>query len=321
MWQQLWRGRSRRFWLFLLFDAVLVFLVLHGDLLRVLKYELGYIYRFRADIDYRKKDYQAAIDSYSTAIGLNSRDYRAYFGRGIAYGMIGNTDKIIADETKFLQLGPGPINAELRKLYFFAYNFRAGAAEDRHRYDLAISDQTHAIALKDAISPLSSVALSYEMRGNAYLEKFLPDNAMADETKAIALDPSDGRMYLLRGLAFEEKNRRDLAMADYAKEIALEDPGLAMKPVAYDVFERLGLAYERMGDFREAIMKEGYAIARQPRDGKAYIYSGLAFDQYGSHKFAMEQLQSALKIDPELQAEWNLLKRLDSLNLASTQKH
>jgi tetratricopeptide (TPR) repeat protein len=50
------------------------------------------------------------------------------------------------------------------------------------------------------------------------------DEALADYTKAIELDPTDGELYLIRGVAYSLKGFQDEAIRDYSIAIAI-DPG------------------------------------------------------------------------------------------------
>jgi len=63
--------------------------------------------------------------------------------------------------------------------------------------------------------------VAYLNRGNAYIGKGLYDQAIADETKAIALKPDYALAYFDRGFAYEKKGQRDQAIADYRAALKL----------------------------------------------------------------------------------------------------
>jgi tetratricopeptide (TPR) repeat protein len=50
--------------------------------------------------------YQKAIDDYTKAIELNSKNAGAYYNRGIAYNDLGQYQKAIDDYTKAIELNP-----------------------------------------------------------------------------------------------------------------------------------------------------------------------------------------------------------------------
>jgi tetratricopeptide (TPR) repeat protein len=64
--------------------------------------------------------------------------------------------------------------------------------------------------------------------GRACLDKGKYDEAIADYTKAISLDPNDATAYTNRGLAYESKGEVDRAIADYTKAIEI-NPGLCRR--------------------------------------------------------------------------------------------
>jgi len=86
---------------------------------------------------------------------------------------------------------------------------RGTSYDIKRLYDQAIADYTEAIVLDP-----NSVA-PYNNRGVAYNAKGLYDLAIADETKAIALKPDAAECYWNRGVAYQAKGRRDQAIADF----------------------------------------------------------------------------------------------------------
>src|ERR1017187_5487207 len=85
------------------------------------------------------------------------------------------SEKVIADETKAIELNPNDA---------VAYEARARAKSVGHDYDGAIADYTKAIELNPNYSQ------AFSNRGAAKKNKGDLDGAIADETKAIELDPS-----------------------------------------------------------------------------------------------------------------------------------
>jgi tetratricopeptide (TPR) repeat protein len=101
--------------------------------------------------------------------------------------------------------------------------------DKQNRYDEAIAEYTKAIEL----NPNSETM--YLNRGNDYVRKLQFDLAITDFNKAIDLNPNDEVAYLARGVAYLNKGFRNSAMyipaiADFSKAIAL-NPNDA---VAYD---------------------------------------------------------------------------------------
>jgi tetratricopeptide (TPR) repeat protein len=64
-------------------------------------------------------------------------------------------------------------------------------------------------------------AVAYFKRGDAYYNKGLYDQSIADETQAIALKPDLTDAYGHRGLAYEKKGLPDMAIPDYRTALKL----------------------------------------------------------------------------------------------------
>jgi tetratricopeptide (TPR) repeat protein len=62
----------------------------------------------------------------------------------------------------------------------------------------------------------------YNIRGIAYGKKGEYDNAIADYTRAIEIDPNDAWAYCNRGGAYDEKGDYDKAIADYTQAIEID---------------------------------------------------------------------------------------------------
>ncbi|HKS17500.1 MAG TPA: tetratricopeptide repeat protein, partial [Planctomycetota bacterium] len=83
----------------------------------------------------------------------------------------------------------------------------------------AIADFTKAIELQPGM------AAAYLNRGAAKLAKGLPDDAIADYTKAIESDKMYVRAYVNRGNVKEAQGRLDEAIADWEKALEVAQPG------------------------------------------------------------------------------------------------
>ena len=102
-------------------------------------------------------------------------------------------------------------------------------------------------------------SFAYTNRGNAYDDKGEVDRAIADYTKAIALDPNYAFAYNNRGLTYEKKGEIDRAIADYTKAIAL-DPNDAT------AYTNRGVACYMSGDKEQAIADFRTALEINPWD-------------------------------------------------------
>ena len=102
------------------------------------------------------KEYNSAIEAFTSAIALDPNYVYAYGNRGIAYADKGQYDRAIEDYNKVIQLDPN--DAE-------AYNNRGVAYDKKGQHDRAIEDYNKAIALDP------NFAQAYTSRGLLYLVK------------------------------------------------------------------------------------------------------------------------------------------------------
>jgi len=94
-------------------------------------------------------------------------------------------------------------------------------------------------------------------RGNDYLRKGEYDRAIANYTKAIALDPNDAYAYNNRGLAYRKKGEHGRAITDYDKAIALN-------PNYFFAYYNRGNAHKKKGDKEQAIADFRKALEIDP---------------------------------------------------------
>src|SRR3989338_7098103 len=252
------------------------------------------------------KEYDDAIEAYTSAIALDPNYAAAYNNRGVAYKNKGQNDRAIEDYNKAIALDPN---------YAAAYNNRGNAYANKGQYDRAIEDYNKAIALDP------NYAKAYNNRGGAYDNKGQNDRAIEDYNKAIALDPNNAAAYnnrgavyaknsLIKALLDKNKNPRiadvyknnadedyDRAIEDYNKAIAL-DPNYAL------AYARRGSAYDNKGQYDRAIEDYNKAIALDPNYAAAYNNRGLAYYKKGNMGRAISDFQKACDMGDVLGCEY-----------------
>ena len=72
------------------------------------------------------------------------------------------------------------------------------------------------------ISAAADDALSYNLRGNAYMYRHDYDSAIAAFNQAIRLDPKYAVTYVNRGYVYEQKSNYRRAIADYDQAVKLD---------------------------------------------------------------------------------------------------
>jgi len=106
-----------------------------------------------------------------------------------------------------------------------AYWNRGNAYSLKRELDQAIADYTEAIKLNPEFT------LAYYGRGSAYRDKGEYDRAIADADKVIEINPQDPEAYSNRGSAYVAKGDKERAVADYRKALQI-DPSNQMAKIA-----------------------------------------------------------------------------------------
>jgi tetratricopeptide (TPR) repeat protein len=225
--------------------------------------DLATLYRDRANMKIKLKQYKEAINDFNTSMKLNPQDGDTYWDRARAYSRNGDYQLSANDYTAAM-----PFFKNDKINLAILYNNRADNEISMHQSDKAIADITTAIALnpqrgylyrtravfhtengeckaaiddftkamefyKDDKKALSS--LHYDIASNYYI---LNENQKTlDEcTTSIDLEPDYGAPYFLRGKIYLKRLvNKDLAIKDFNKAIELDT---AKKSVGY-IFSQL----------------------------------------------------------------------------------
>jgi len=157
-------------------------------------------------------NYDAAIESFTKAIELDTSLVDAYYKRGLAHFYKGDNLLAIEDFTQAVRLNPN---------YAEAYYERGRArSEERKLYEQAIEDFSWAIHLNP------NFAEAYYERGRIHEKetRTKPKNVLAaleDYTQAIRLKPNFADAYYARAFARINQTETQGAIADLTKMIEL----------------------------------------------------------------------------------------------------
>ena len=152
-------------------------------------------------------------------------------------------------------------------------------------FDNAIADFSQTIR----IDPKNSRA--YDSRGNSYVRKGEYDRGIADENEALRIDPKNAYAYVNRGTAYLEKGDDDQAFADYDRAI-LMDPKFAAGRAAR------GLMYSTRGDYDRALADCNEAIQLDPTDSIAWNCRGDSYGAKGEVERSVASYSEAIRLDP-----------------------
>ncbi len=168
-------------------------------------------------------------------------------------------------------------------------------------YDRAIAQFTKAIALDPTFVE------AYRRRGDIYEDKKDYDLAIADYTKAIELDPKHVRTYGDRGISYNYKGEKDRAIADFTKAIALD-------PKEHMHYLIRGQLYLDKEDYDSAIADYTKLIELDresgEKDATSYNIRAEVYEKAGRIERAIADYRKALEIEPLNQNAKAGLKRL-----------
>jgi tetratricopeptide (TPR) repeat protein len=243
---------------------------------------------------------------YGVSERITPKTAGTYLDRGIMFAVRKEFELAIEDFTDAIRLNPDLSNAySLRGRAYLAngaltYHVEDGfsdinylitgwkiSAEQIHFFDQAIADYTQAIKLDP-----NNARIYYE-RSSTYHAKEDYDKAIADSTQAIRINPNFGDAYNLRGMAYEKKNDYDKAIADYTQ-------ALKLKPKANTWYSNRGNAYSAKGDHERAIADYNQAISlASVEDAILYYNRGLTYSDKGDYDRAIKDLTKAIELSKD----------------------
>jgi tetratricopeptide (TPR) repeat protein len=114
-----------------------------------------------------------------------------------------------------------------------------------------------------------NLVAAYNNRGDAYEKMGLFDQEIADDTKAIELDPKHAISYNNRAWAYHLKGQDAQGLPDVEMAVRLDPVHASSLETRAEIYERLGRRDEAIADYREALRLDpsGYAGAMGSREG------------------------------------------------------
>ncbi|MBD2388613.1 serine protease [Cylindrospermum sp. FACHB-282] len=166
------------------------------------------------------------------------------------------------------------------------YSNRGSLYHDQKKWDLALADYTKAIAIN------SEYASAYYNRGNLYHDQKKWDLALADYTKAIAINPEYASAYYNRGNLYNDQKKWDLALVDFTKAIAIN-------PEDAEVYSNRGIVYADQKKWNLALADFTRAMEINPQLASAYRNRGNLYYDQKKWNLALADYTKAIAINPE----------------------
>ncbi len=167
-----------------------------------------------------------------------------------------------------------------------AYFNRGNFFRDNGQFEDAIADYSKAISLEPYL------VRPYLDRGIAFGMTGRAKKAIADFNMAIALDPSSPKAYYDLGLTWAKSGRFELAIPDFNKTIALD-------PRSSEAYNNLGIVFERIGQLDKALNNFRMAIVLQPANAEAYVNIGSIYMRTGQERLAASDFRKACAMGNE----------------------
>ena len=163
------------------------------------------------------------------------------------------------------------------------------AANDHGDYDGAVG--LFGTALQNPHLASFDRALAFDGRGVAYLNLGRLDQAIADFTQAVQLNPGFDAAFNNRGGAYQARGDLDGAIADYSQALRLDNH-------CRRCLDNRGSAYYARGDLDHAIADFSHALSLNAGDETALLGRGAAFQLAGINDLAITDLNKALGLQP-----------------------
>ncbi|MCP4536738.1 MAG: tetratricopeptide repeat protein [Chloroflexi bacterium] len=165
-----------------------------------------------------------------------------------------------------------------------AYKWRAAAYGGLGNRDQAVADYTKAIEL----DPNPTL---YHWRGNAYRGLRDYDRTIIDYTKALELAPSNAHIYFDRGEVYYHRlGNYERAIVDYNKAIAI-------KPSHDYFYYGRGSYYYALEDYDQALADFNKAIDLNPNLDIVYHYRGMLYQKLGKKEKAIADFLRHLELE------------------------
>lgn len=166
------------------------------------------------------------------------------------------------------------------------FETRAARRHDEHRYDQAIADYSAALKLE----PKRTSAIIN--RGWVYFWKKDYETAKADFEAAIKIDPEDREAYAGRGTCKRELGDYKAAIVDLTEAIRRDGA------VAND-YERRAKCYVALEEHEKALKDRNQAVQLAPDDVDYLLSRGQSFRALKRYSEAQKDMEKAISLNPQ----------------------
>ncbi|MBP9890338.1 MAG: protein kinase [Planctomycetes bacterium] len=258
----------------------------------------------RGNVLAAKKENQAAIAAFTSALGIEPKNTRALTARGDVHAALRQFDKALADYVAVRDLEPG-----------LAYRWqRVGEIRcELSDFKGAEKEFTKALELWDGY------ALAYYWRGWARQQLGLFEAALADDTRYCELAPETYQAWGQRGDLYRAMKRWKEAIADY-------DVAIRLAPENYYYYFARGDSRTRQGEFASAVNDFRKALDYGSPRGDTYYNMACAYCLWakslekGTERWAIDKALETLELAvKEGWTDWQAMKTDADLEIIRTE--
>lgn len=216
------------------------------------------------------KDYQKAIDYYTTANGKDTSE-KIYQKISQCHYELGNYEEALANINQVLNMDSTDLNflAQKANIYYEIGDVKAAVKE----WDKVLTAQPE-------------YGFGYYRRG--WFKELSGDleGGLEDLTMAIVLDPKESYLYETRGDLYMKLGNKNQAEADFKKTIELEDTP--------DKYDHIQYAYQGLDQYDKAREAMDIIIARDTTDMGNYYDAACLYSRMKDKDNALKFLEKAL---------------------------
>lgn len=228
---------------------------------------------------YDKGDFEGAVAAYTRSIDCNSNLSPVYLNRAIAYDRLKQTELVIADLKRVLELNPRQYKAYVN---LSKYRFRQG--RDDEAFDL----------INRAISIEPAFPESYRQRAMIYFKVKRYQAALADLNTGLDLNPQDPADYTLhRAVIYEVLKQTQKALENYSLTLDRD-------PNRLKALLNRGVIHSRGGRYEDARRDFDRAARVAPKDPRPYFNRGVLREHLKNTDGALTDFTTALQYNKEM---------------------
>ena len=198
-------------------------------------------------------------------------------------------DKLVQAEAIYCHLIAGQNDQALKLLD--DHILWAGRREDWSMLlsNLAIVDEAETIPF---VQPIARSAFRFFAAGLAHSNLEQREQALADFSEAIRLDPEYASAYYNRGITYDDLGQYEQALADYTEAIRLN-------PKYATAYHNRGYTHDNLGQYEQALADYTEAIRLNPDDPDPYNNRGITHRKLGQYEQALADYTEAIRLNPE----------------------